>query len=73
MPGSIKHVVSSIQDPAETGMAYHITREFHLDGTFDILFCVGLLTAPGRSRWVTVTAANTPTQKNTAVLAALLA
>lgn len=73
MPGSIKHPVSSVQDPAETGMAYHVVREFHIDGTFDALFCVGLLTAPGRSRWVTVTAANTAAQKNTTVLAALLA
>jgi microcompartment protein CcmK/EutM len=66
-----KHAVVSIADPGETGKAYSVLKEIHLDATFDALYVVGDQVGRGRSMWVVVTAANTATQKNTTVTNAL--
>lgn len=68
-----KHSVATIADAGETGKVYVVLKEIHLDATNDALLVCGGTECPGKLRWVTVVAANTDTQKNTAVLAALRA
>lgn len=66
-----KHAVSAIGDPSNSGKAYNVLKEIHLDGTNDALYVCGDQVGRGRCMWVTVVAANTDTQKDTAVRAAL--
>lgn len=55
--------IQTALDPAGTGALAHILQSTHEDATFDSLYCVGMVEAPGRTRWCKVTNANTAAQQ----------
>lgn len=66
-----KHAVSAVSDTFNTGKAYSVLKEVHVDGTKDALLVCGDQIGRGRCMWVEVTAANTAAQKDAVVVAAL--
>ncbi len=64
--------LQALLDPDATGAGIQIERRVDTpDGLTSSYFVVGQVTGRGRGRWVDVVTANTDSQKNTAIRAAL--
>ncbi len=65
--------IQAIGDPAGSLRVYQIQRSLTLDATYDAHYVVGGANHSGRTMWCRTTSAQTATQQNTAILAALVA
>lgn len=65
--------IQAIGDPANTMHVYKIQNSTKIDATYDAHYVVGI-TAPyaGKAKWCQTTSANTASQQNTEITAALV-
>lgn len=70
-----KHAVSDVADTQQTGKVYEILKECHSSDPLKVDYYVRGITHPfaGRTRWVTLTKADSAATKDAAIQAALRA
>lgn len=64
---------AAIQAELGNQMSAQIVRSIYVDETYDAHYVVGLVTAPGRSRWCQTTTAETAANQAAEIVAALIA